>query len=73
MNDPTEALRRELVELINLASPPEPKWNTQELQRDFIVISFLAPFVRVIRKSDGVKGTMTFIHNPRFYFSFMPE
>jgi len=25
----------------------------------------------VIRKSDGVKGTLEFIHQPRFYFGFV--
>jgi hypothetical protein len=46
------------------------KWNTEELQRDFTVQGFLAPFVVVVRKSDGVKGTLEFTHNPRVYFNF---
>lgn len=45
-------------------------WNTSELQKDFEVTSFLAPFCMVVRKSDGVAGTLMFCHDPRFYHSF---
>ena len=45
-------------------------WNTQELQADFEVIGFAAPFVKAVRKSDGVTGYLEFTHSPRFYFSF---
>ena len=31
------------------------------------------PFVVVRRKSDGVKGSLEFQHNPRYYFSFSPD
>ena len=48
-------------------------WDTQELSRDFEVLSFLAPFVVVIRKVDNVKGTLTFQHRPRFYFDFVED
>jgi hypothetical protein len=24
-------------------------------------------------KADGVKGSMEFTHNPRFYFNFVPD
>ena len=47
------------------------EWNTQELQEDFTVSAFLAPFVSVTRKSDGVKGTLEFTHKPRKYFNFV--
>jgi len=46
-------------------------WNTKELQKDFTVQGFASPCVLVIRKSDGVKGTLKFIHHPRFYFDFV--
>ena len=46
-------------------------WNTKELQQDFTVQGFASPCVVVIRKSDGVKGTLEFIHQPRFYFDFV--
>ena len=45
-------------------------WDTSELQEHFTVESFLAPFVVVVRKADGAKGSMQFTHNPRFYFDF---
>lgn len=45
-------------------------WNTEQLQEDFIVHNFLAPFVTVTRKSDNKKGTLKFLHSPRFYFCF---
>ena len=77
----TEAARRVLVGVIN----EEPKeraalealygqvWNTTELGEDFDVIGFLAPYVGVTRKSDGVRGSLLFQHWPRFYFHFLPE
>jgi hypothetical protein len=48
-------------------------WNTQELQEDFKVDSFMAPFVIVWRKSDGVKGTLMFDHSPRYYYGWQEE
>jgi len=29
--------------------------------------------VNVVRRSDGVRGTPEFTHNPRVYFGFMPD
>lgn len=51
----------------------QERWNTQELQRDFDVIGFAAPFVVVRRKSDGVKGSLEFTHSPRIYFNFVED
>ena len=48
-------------------------WSTAELGQDFEVIGFLAPYVGVQRKSDGVRGSLLFQHQPRFYFRFSPE
>jgi len=45
-------------------------WDTSELQKDFAVIRFMAPYVEVTRKSDGKSGTLLFDHMPRFYYSF---
>jgi hypothetical protein len=71
--DPTELIRRAMIERAqthrDLAAADE-RWTTDELRRDFDVLSFLAPFVYVQRKADGVKGTMEFTHSPRFYFNF---
>lgn len=44
--------------------------TTDELRANFEVLSFMAPFVMVKRKSDGAKGTLQFTHMPRFYFDF---
>jgi hypothetical protein len=76
MSDPTESLRREMLETnqpyADLARA-EKRWTTQELSNDFEVIGFMAPFVAVRRKSDGAKGSMEFTHNPRFYFNFVAD
>lgn len=47
-------------------------WDTTQLQADFSVIGFSAPFVVVTRKADGQKGTLEFTHSPRVYFNFLP-
>jgi hypothetical protein len=63
-----EEQTREIIEAKHGAA-----WDTKELQRDYTVHSFMAPFVTVTRKSDGVKGSMQFTHMPRFYFGFVAE
>jgi len=79
-NDPTEVLRKNLVEHIN--SHPETRekleevfgkedvFDTKEVSEEFKIVGFMAPFVLVERKSDGVEGTLMFQHDPRFYFNF---
>jgi hypothetical protein len=47
-----------------------PTWTTDEMQRDFEPLGFAAPYIVVKRRSDGVKGTLEFIHMPRVYFNF---
>jgi hypothetical protein len=54
----------------DLPTQEAPQWSTEELQRDFDVLGFQAPFVVVRRRSDGVKGSLQFNHNPRVYFGF---
>lgn len=49
------------------------EWNTQEVQADFEILGFAAPFVAVRRRADGVKGYLQFTHNPRVYFGFTPD
>lgn len=80
MNDPTENIRRQMVDEIN--SNPNPKelleadygkgnvWDTEELSKEFKVTGFMAPFCVVERKSDGKKGSVMFQHSPRLYFNF---
>lgn len=47
-------------------------WDTDQLRAEFEVTAFMAPFVGVTRKADGVKGLMMFQHAPRYYFQFEP-
>ena len=62
---------QEIVIKLNIEEEHGQVWNTKELQKDFTVLGFASPCVVVIRKSDGVKGTLEFIHQPRFYFGFV--
>lgn len=73
-----DAARREAQRRIN-ESHAERKWleaeygqvwDTEELQRDYEVQGFAAPYVVVVRKADGARGTLAFQHEPRFYFDF---
>ena len=76
MSDPTESIRRSMIETGQPAADliaADQTWDTAELGRDFNVIGFMAPFVVVVRKADGVKGSMEFTHSPRFYFNFQPD
>ena len=81
MSDATESYRRQRVTEINadpgsraaLETEHGRVWDTGELTQDFDVTGFMAPFVVVRRKSDGVMGSLEFQHSPRFYFSFSPH
>ena len=74
MTDPTEDMRRELQAGVNSGEiPPEGQtWTTEQLREEFEVQGFMAPFVVVRRKTDGVRGTLMFRHDPRVYFDFEP-
>ncbi len=81
MSDSTEQARRERLVEIN-AQPGSREaleaghgqvWDTKQLTEDFEVIGFMAPVVVVRRKSDGIKGSLEFQHNPRFYFGWQPD
>jgi hypothetical protein len=81
MKDPTETIRRERLAEINavpgsreaLEAQYGKVWTTDALAEEFEAIGFLAPFIVVRRRSDGVKGSLEFQHNPRFYFNFQPH
>jgi hypothetical protein len=81
MIDDTEETRRFLTSKINSVQAQREElekkhgqvWDTQELTRDFTVKSFLAPFVSVVRKADGVPGALLFQHDPRYYFNFTED
>lgn len=52
------------------------RWTTAELQEEFEVLWFAAPICGVMRKSDGVKGTMWFMRDHdgvRRYFDFQED
>lgn len=79
MTDETETIRREMIVEINvdpagsreaLEAKHGQVWNTDELCQEFDVLGFMAPLVVVRRNCDGVKGSLMFQHNPRFYFNF---
>ena len=80
MPDATESARRQRLSEINsqpgsreaLEAQYGQVWNSEELSRDFEAIGFMAPFIVVRRKCDGVKGSLEFQHAPRFYFGFRP-
>jgi hypothetical protein len=73
----TDGYRQVLTEALNATGIPEaydgPTWTTDQMIKEFEVKSFAAPFVIVRRRSDDVKGTLMFIHNPRVYFRFTPS
>lgn len=77
MKDPTEAVRRMMIETDapaqDLAQTTGPAWDTEAFKRDFEVLGFLAPFVLVRRRSDGKRGTLEFVHLPRVYFNWQED
>ena len=81
MIDETETIRRNLVAEINaepgsreyLEAQHGQVWDTNQLQEQFDVLGFMSPMIAVIRKSDGIKGSLFFQHRPRFYFNFQPH
>ena len=81
MHDPTESIRRQRLAEINaepgsreaLETQHGQVWDTEELQQDFEALGFMAPYIVVRRRSDGVKGSLEFQHDPRLYYSFKPE
>lgn len=45
-------------------------YTTDEVREEYEVLGFQAPFCVVRRKSDGVLGSLRFMHHPRFYYDF---
>jgi hypothetical protein len=80
MIDKTEATRRDMIEtdepqkdLAEAIGLSEQTWTTEEMVRDFEVLGFMAPFVVVRRRSDGVKGSLEFTASPRVYLSWKAD
>lgn len=69
--------RREMIAAgkpsADLAADKGERWDTAELQRDFEVLGFVAPYVVVRRRSDGELGSLEFTHSPRVYFAWRPK
>jgi len=80
MEDPTEAVRRAVLDEINavpgsrevLEAKFGQVWDTEDLKRDFEVLGFASPLVVVRRREDGMRGSLLFQHQPRYYFDFEP-
>jgi hypothetical protein len=81
MLDQTESIRRDRIVEIN-AEPGSREalekehgnvWDTSELSTNFEPLGFMAPYLVVRRRSDGVKGSLEFQHSPRFYFNFQAD
>lgn len=80
MTDDTAEVRRGLIErgrpqhdLAAAETAGRQRWTTKQMQEEFEVRSFMAPFVAVRRKSDGQLGSLEFTHSPRVYFNFEPH
>jgi hypothetical protein len=56
-----------------MAFHSETRWDAEGLRDNFEVLGYAAGYVVVIRRADGVKGTLEFTHRPRFYFNFQPS
>jgi hypothetical protein len=81
MSDPTEMIRRTMVQQINTDAGDRDRleaqhgqvWDTTELQTDFDVVGFAAPLIVVRQKTTGQLGSLFFQHSPRFYWGFTPD
>jgi hypothetical protein len=75
--DDTAPVRKAMIDggqpAADLAADPDRKWTTAQLQEEFEVLEFSAPFVVVRRKSDQALGSMEFTHSPRVYFGWSPH
>jgi hypothetical protein len=74
MDDTTAGTRKAMIESgqpqKDLSADKGQTWDTEQLQKDFEVLGFMAPFVAVRRRSDGVVGSLEFTHSPRVYFGW---
>lgn len=79
--DATEGIRRIEQCLLNVAADERAPlterygrvWDTKQLGTEYEVIGFLAPYVVVVRRTDGRKGSLQFQHQPRYYFNWQEE
>jgi hypothetical protein len=75
--DDTAPVRKAMIDggqpAADLAADPDRQWTTAQLQEEFEVLEFSAPFVVVRRKSDQALGSLEFTHSPRVYFGWSPH
>ncbi len=48
-------------------------WTTKEVQEDFTIHAFSAPYVSATHKESGKRGVLVFQDRPRFYFDWREE
>jgi len=73
LNDPSSEIGRNHTEPGSkeaLEAQHGKIWTTKELGDDFEVIGFMAPFVVVRRRVDGVEGSLEFQEPAQVYFNF---
>lgn len=84
--DGTEPFRRHAINIINSEVESQDKdsertrlealhgkvYSTDELSTEFVVESFMAPYIVCTNKQTKERGTMEFQDRPRFYFNFRP-
>lgn len=74
MDNVLDAMRMVMTEEINNSEvTAERQWTTAQMQEEFDVLGFMAPFVVVVRKSDGKRGSLMFKHHPRVYFNWQED
>lgn len=81
MNEATEMYRRQKFLSLNRESANRAKlqerhgqvWDHEQMQKEFSVRGFLAPYVMVTNKETGARGVLEFQNSPRFYFRWTEE
>ena len=58
------SIKRELIERYGKI------YTIKQAHELFELGSFCSPFVKVVRRSDGKKGSLRFIRQPLYYFDF---
>jgi len=74
----SQAFRKAIVpempnELAKAQERGEQTWDSAQFLEEFTPLGFMAPFVAVVRKADGVKGSVQFTHMPRVYFGWQAD
>ena len=79
--DAAEEIRRHEVARLNRRKAEREQleqvygqvWDTDELCKQFEVLGFMAPFVKVRNLDTRERGTLKFQHEPRYYFSWRAD